>query len=185
METYIVRIIDDERSQFNGYINVDDNYEFYGEAIQKGCDLKFSLLGFLNKEKLSLNILSKEENISIEASRCDSFPKSTISINSDLFFGKSIDMCEDSTYIELTNVELLDMRPNDIRIDSVLVKYADLLDADIPRVCLGSLFDSDIPEIESTVPEKYRKSFIHTEESFAYKFCMSREQQKQIKQKKK
>lgn len=185
METYIVRIIDSGRSQFNGYINVDENCEFYGEAINENSDLKFNLVGFLSKDQLNLNVLSKEENISVEASRCDKFPKSTISIESDLFFGKSIDMCEDSIYIELTNVELLEMMPGSIKVDGVLVKFADLLDTDMPRVCLRSKFDSDIPEINSTVPEEYRKKFIHTEDGFAYKYCMSRQQQKQVKQKRK
>lgn len=185
MEIYIVRIIDSGRSQFNGYINIDENCEFYGEAIEKNCDSKYELLGVLNDEKLILNILSNKENISVEATRCDKFPKSTISIESVLFFGKSLDMCEDDIHIELTNVELLDMVPGSIKVDGFLVKFTDLLDADMPRVCLRSEFDSDIPDVIPLVPEKYRKKFIHTEDSFAYKYCMSREEQKQVKQKRK
>ena len=185
METYIVRIIDSTRSQFNGYINVDENCEIFGEAIENKGTSKFNLSGFLFKEKLNLNILSDEKNISVEATTCDKFPKSTISIESNLFFGKSIDMCQDSIYIELTNVELLEMMAGSIKVDGFLVKFADLLDADMPRVWLRSEFDSDIPEIATTVPEEYRKKFIHTEDSFVYKYCMSREQQKQVKQKRK
>ena len=185
MKTYIVRIIDDTRSQFNGYINIDENSEIFGEAIEKNSNTKFSLSGFLSKDKLNLNILSKEENICVEASRSVKFPKSTISVESDLFFGKSIDMCEDSIYIELTNVELLEMMPGKIEIEGFLIKYVDLLDADIPRVSLRSEFDSDIPDVIPLVPEEYRKKFIHTEDSFAYKYCMSRDQQKQVKQKRK
>lgn len=185
METYIVRIIDSRGSQFNGYINVDGNNEIFGEAIEKNSNSKFSLSGFLSKDKLNLNILSNEESISVEASRSDKFPKSTISIQSNLFFGKYIDMCEDDIHIELTNVELLEMVPGSIKVDGFLVKCADLLDVDMPRVWLRSEFDSDIPDIPSTVPEEYRKKFIHTEDSFAYKYCMSREQQKQVKQKRK
>lgn len=186
METYIVRIINSGRNQYNGYINVYENYEFYGEAIETNCDSKFNLLGVLSDEKLSLNILSSEENITVEAIICDSFPMSTISIESYLFFGKTLDICEDSIHIELTNVELLDMRPGSIKVDGILVKFADLLDADRTRVSLRSQFDdSDIPNIASTVPEEYKKKFIHTEESFAYKYCMSREEQEQVKQKKK
>jgi len=185
METYIVRIIDGKRSQFNGYINVDENSEIFGEAIEKNDDSKFILSGFLSEDKLNLGILSKEENISVEANRCDKFPKKTISIESDLFFGNSIDMCEDSIYIELTNIEILEMTPGSIKVDGFLVKFADLLDADMPRVCLRSKFDSDIPDVIPLVLEEYRKKFIHTEDSFAYKYCMSRQQQKQVKQKRK
>lgn len=185
METFLVRIINSGRNQYNGYINVYENCEFYGEAIEKNCDSKYYLMGSLSDEKLSLNIFSQEENISVEANRCDKFPKSTISIESHLFFGKSLDMCEDDIHIELTNVELLEMMPGSINVDGFLVKFADLLDADSPKVWLHSEYDSDIPDVIPLVPEEYRQKFIHTEDSFAYKYCMSREQQKQVKQKRK
>lgn len=185
METYIVRIIDSRESQFNGYINVDENDEIFGEAIEKNSNSIFSLSGFLTKDKLNLNILSKEENILVEASRSDSFPKRTISIESNLFFGKPLDMCDNSLYIELTNIELLEMMPGSIKVDGFLVKFADLLDADRPKVWIRSEFDSDIPDVIPLVAEEYRKKIIHTEDSFAYKYCMSRQQQKQVKKKRK
>ena len=90
-------------------------------------------------------------------------------------------MCQDSLYIELTNVELLEMMPSSVKVDGILVKFVDLLDVDMPRVWLHSKFDSDIPDIIPLVPEEYRKKFIHTEDGFAYKYCMSREQQKRVK----
>ena len=110
-------------------------------------NLKYDLFGALNKEKLSLNILSNEENIYVEANRCDKFSKYTISVESDLFFGKSLDMCEGSVHIELTNVELLEMRPQTIKVNDILVKFADLLDADRPSILFRSSHDSYIPDV--------------------------------------
>ncbi len=44
-------------------------------------------------------------------------------------------------------------------------KYAHLICPDIPKVQLRSY------PYQITVPEKYRKQFVHTEEGFVKKFC--------------
>lgn len=54
-------------------------------------------------------------------------------------------------------------------------KYAHLICEDIPKVKLP------LPRRSVQIPEKYRKTFIHTEEGFAYLFCMSEEEQKEVR----
>ena len=54
-------------------------------------------------------------------------------------------------------------------------KYAHLICDDLPRLQLKSY------PYNTPLPEEYRKTFIHTEEGFAYKFCMSEEQQKEVR----
>ena len=54
-------------------------------------------------------------------------------------------------------------------------KYAHLICRDIPKLQLQSY------PYRTPIPEEYRKPFIHTEEGFAYKFCMSEEEQEKIR----
>lgn len=54
-------------------------------------------------------------------------------------------------------------------------KYAHLICDDIPKLQLKSY------PYNNTIPKKYRKKFIHTEEGFAYQFCMSEEQQEEVR----
>ena len=54
-------------------------------------------------------------------------------------------------------------------------KYAHLICTDISKKQLQSY------PYGSSLPDKYRKKFIHTEEGFAYKFCMSEEEQEKAR----
>jgi hypothetical protein len=54
-------------------------------------------------------------------------------------------------------------------------KYAHLICKDIPPLQLKSY------PYRIQLPKEYRKTFIHTEEGFAYKFCMSEEEQKEVR----
>jgi len=54
-------------------------------------------------------------------------------------------------------------------------KYAHLICKDIPKLQLQSY------PYRIQLPKEYRKTFIHTEESFAYKFCMSEEEQQEVR----
>lgn len=54
-------------------------------------------------------------------------------------------------------------------------KYAHLINKDIPKKQLQSYPYSPL------LPDKYKKKFIHTEEGFAYKFCMSEEQRQEVR----
>ena len=58
-------------------------------------------------------------------------------------------------------------------------KYAHLICKDIPKLQLRSY------SYGPSLPDKYRKKFIHTEEGFAYKFCMSEEEQEEVRKVKK
>ena len=55
-------------------------------------------------------------------------------------------------------------------------KYAHLICDDIPRLQLKSY------PYRTPIPQRYIiKKFIHTEDSFAYEFCMSEEEQKEVR----
>lgn len=54
-------------------------------------------------------------------------------------------------------------------------KYAHLICKDIPKLQLRSY------PYGLLLPDKYRKKFIHAEDGFAYKFCMSEEQQEIVR----
>ena len=58
-------------------------------------------------------------------------------------------------------------------------KYAHLICDDIPRLELKSY------PYNTALPEEHRKIFVHTEESFAYKFCMSEQQQEEARKSRK
>lgn len=54
------------------------------------------------------------------------------------------------------------------------VKYAHLINDDIPIVTIRTLDDGgDIPMLSGNIPGKYKKSFIHTEDSFVTKYCQN------------
>ena len=72
----------------------------------------------------------------------------------------------------------------DIDIDFSL-KYANLINKDLPRIQLKSEDDSDIPMISSNIPDKYRRQFIHPEDGFVKKYCEDYDKSKEpIKRKK-
>lgn len=54
-------------------------------------------------------------------------------------------------------------------------KYQHLICKAIPKLQLKSY------PYSTPIPEEYRKTFIHTEESFAYLFCMSEEEQEEVR----
>ena len=54
-------------------------------------------------------------------------------------------------------------------------KYKNLICDDIPKFQLKSYPHS------TPAPKKYIKKFVHTEESFAYKYCMSEEEQAKVR----
>jgi len=54
-------------------------------------------------------------------------------------------------------------------------EYAHLICEDIPKLQLKSY------PYGSSLSDKYRKEFIHTEEGFAYKFCMSEGKQEEVR----
>lgn len=58
-------------------------------------------------------------------------------------------------------------------------KYAHLICDDIPKIPLKSY------PYGVQIPRNYIKKFVHTEEGFAYKYCMSKEEQKREESRKK
>lgn len=53
-----------------------------------------------------------------------------------------------------------------------LKEYEDLIPKVLSPYTVETLDgDSDIPQVTCNIPEKYRKSFIHTENSFVEKYC--------------
>ena len=51
-------------------------------------------------------------------------------------------------------------------------KYAHLINDDIPEVTMHTLDDgNDIPMFTGNIPDRYRKPFVHTEDSFVAKYC--------------
>ena len=60
------------------------------------------------------------------------------------------------------------------------LKYANLINKELPRIQQKSEDDSDIPMISGNIPDKYRRQFIHLEDGFVKKYCEDYDKPKRL-----
>ncbi len=99
---YNIRIINWFRSEYNGSVIIDSN-NINGVCIGSNYGNIYELSGHFTEDKLYMEIISPSEVIPILLTKSDYFPRQSLA-NSVYYSGETLDICEDSIFIELTAI---------------------------------------------------------------------------------